>query len=383
MADLKHVAVLMPVGSYTMGVLEGISEYVKRHGPLVAWVNLEIHDTFEPIATWKGDGIIAGVTKSIYGSVKRSGLPVVNVLGSLPDMDIPRVMCDHIAIGRLAARHLLERRFTSFGYIGRLDYYAGDLRRQGFEDEVRGNGHACQVLDHTLIQRSVGYSSQGREHLSRWIRSLPKPVGVMAFDDQIAMDVAYQCLQIGVRIPEELALVGVDDEKSVCEMAVPAISSVRVPWDLVGYEATVLLHRLMAGKRPPRQPILIEPTAVTVRQSTDILAVDDLDAATALAYIRRSGGDPIGVDDVVSHTSCCRRVLERRFQKVFGRTISKVLLEARMNLAKNALADMFKPIQIVAHACGFKSSSHFGMVFRREMGMSPAAYRKQLSRHAK
>lgn len=378
----KRVAMLLRLaGRYGEDLLAGAADYASRHDNWVLWVGPGI-TTIEPIRQWKADGILGLITtRELLEEVTSSRIPTVSLSSTLPHSSIPHVHANNWAIGRMAAEHLLERGFKNFAYIGPSYHHGSTERQRGFEDTLRQAGLGCRCLDLSAIGKDRTSWSFGSGEMRQWVRELPKPIGVFVFNDTTGFYFTQACAGAIVRIPEEIALVCVDDDEVLCRMCRPPLSSVHVPWRRVGYEAAAALDRLMSGRRPPARPILIEPTGVTVRQSSDILAVEDVEVARALGFIRQHAAETFAVSDVASHVALSQRVLERRFRKSFGRTIIQMIRDARLSLAKKELASTDRSIKAVAEACGFCTSSRFVYVFRKEVGLTPVAFRRG-QRHA-
>jgi len=179
-------------------------------------------------------------------------------------------------------------------------------------------------------------------------------------------------------VPEDVAVVGVDNDDLLCELARPSLSSVIVPAERVGYEAAALLDRLLAGNKPPRDPLLIPPPGVVSRKSSDVLAIDDPVVAQAVRFLRDSAHLPLRVSDVLRAVPVSRRALERRFQAVLGRGLAKEIRRLHVNQAKQLLANSELPMQTIAERCGFSSQYHFSRTFRKAVGTTPTAYRAEI-----
>lgn len=379
MSKIKHVALAIPHSGFGQMILQGIASYVQKAGPWVTWLAQDRQPSFRK---WEGDGIITALfSREQYRVTAAARKPMVNVSSSLGDLDAPYVGADNQAIGRMAANHLLEKGYKHFAYFGNSGHYGSINRLHGFNEVILKAGYHCLFCDMTPINMDDDRFLSLRP-FKKWVKAFPKPIGIFTFNDGVGLFIANACTLTGIRIPEELALVGTDDSLSVCEMCSPPLSSVHLPWERVGYEAAAMLDRMMNGEKPQKSPILIAPTGVTVRQSSDVLAVEDIEMSSALCFIRQNLGQMIAVAHVANHLGMCRRVLERRFFKAYGHTVAETIRLERMEMAKRELADHHKPISLIVQSCGFRANSHFVQVFRKHLGQTPSQYRKQVLKPA-
>ena len=381
MSKAKRIAITIGLSTH-MGreILRGAADYARRHGLWVFAMQGTGYGTasFESVRDWGGDGVLTfmaapGATEPLLAS----GLPLVNTSSYRGDLGVPQVICDNAAIGRLAAEHFLERGFRRFGYVYRPGPWFGDLRREGFLGPIRRAGFTCSVYEAGPRPHDKSTWETEQNRLTEWVMRVAKPVGVMGCVDESCRQVAEVCRRVRVPVPEQVALVGVDNEEVICEIYDPPLSSVDHGPRRVGYEACALLDRLMAGHAPPREPVLVPPTGLVARRSSDVLAVDDPDLAKAIRFIRDHADEPIRVDDVVASVPLSRRVLERRFRQGLGRSPAQEIRRVRLRIAKKLLVETDLPIAQVAAASGFTSAVHFSLRFPRETGLSPSRYRKR------
>lgn len=358
-------------------ILRGIGRYVRERR---TWALFHEPCSLEEsgpqwLATWKGDGIIARVqNRRIADLVKATRLPVVDVLGLVPEAGIPLVHVDDREIARLAVEHLRERGFRHFGFYGLSDENWSAQRRDCFRECLEAVGHVSAVYE----QPRHDQSWEDRENeLARWILHLPKPVGVMVCSDQLGLAFLEACRRAGVSVPDEVAVVGVDNDDALCEIAHPPLSSVWPAHSQVGYEAAALLDRLMAGESPPPAPILIAPGGIKARQSSDALAVEDRGVARALQLIREHACNGLDVDAVAEGSGLSRSVLQRRFRRVLGKTVHEQILDMRLKRACELLAETELPLIEIAERVGFKYQEYLGAVFRKRMGKTPAQFRRE------
>jgi LacI family transcriptional regulator len=332
----------------------------------------------ERINEWKPDGVLAVIdrTENIEDWTALR-CPVVNIASTQAAGKIPCVSMDEHAIGRMAAEHLLERKFRNFGFIGYQDNPASEGRREGFASIVEDQGtYQCLNPGHAAMVLPLGEVQPFDEALMRWLTGLDLPAAVMAWNDITAAVVVQACARLGLSVPEQVAVIGVDNDETWCGLCVPPLSSVRPPSNRIGYEAASLLDRLMNGKKAEQAVLRFPPEGVEVRRSTDILAVDDPLVAQALAFIREKLGERINVEDVVQHVPASRRVLEERFKKHLGRTPLQEIHREQLALAEHLLRSTDLPTKVIAERAGYRDINHFTRVFSKERGTPPAAYRK-------
>jgi LacI family transcriptional regulator len=323
-------------------------------------------------------GAIAYVcTRPLATAVRRFRGSVVNVCGALAGLPFPAVGIDNEAVGRTAADHFLGRGFKRFAFLGHGGFAFSTRREEGFACRLWETGysvatyHAPGGEDFRPNGRPIGPSTR----LGDWLQRLPKPCALFACNDIWGGYATEVCRRVGIAIPDELAVVGVDDDDLLCELARPRLSSVRVPSERIGFEAAAMLDRLLSGRKPPRVPTLLPPTGVAVRQSSDLLAIDDAAVKVMLGRIRQAGDVPVRVDDVVRELSVCRRSAERRFRSVVGRGIAAEIRRSRVERAKELLAETGLSVADVAARTGFASPQRFAVAFRRTEHMTPTAYR--------
>ncbi len=308
------------------------------------------------------------------------GPPVVDVLGLVPACGFPLVHVDDAAIARLAVDHFRERGFRRFAFYGIRGETWSEQRRDAFVACVEAFAPSPDVFE---ISRQTLRNSpwEGRQdRLARWLAGLTKPVGLLISSDQRGSDVLEACRRGGVRVPEDVAVVGVDNDQPLCEVCNPPLSSVIPNHDQVGYQAAALLHDLMNGAPPPAGPRLIAPQGIATRVSSDILAVDDPIVASALRFIRERACHNIGVDSVAREAETSRSVLQRRFRQALGQTVHDQIVSQRLKRAVELIAETDLPLITIAEKCGFRHQEYMSAVFKTRLGRSPAQVRRKQDR---
>lgn len=326
----------------------------------------------------------AGMIASIYSEEILRGLsgwrrPIVNIDAVLLDTRFPNVKVDNSLVSQLVASHFLDRGLRHFGFIGPPDMLFSRERRDAFRSALQQAGYtlSCHYTPAHLPLDPLGRRWDLDPSVYHWLRRLPKPVGVFAPGDDLGIQIAEACRQVGLRIPEDVALMGVDDDDLNCELSRPRLSSVILPAQRIGYEAAALLDRLLAGEKPPTSPIVIPPVGIAMRRSTEVLAIDDPEVVTAVRYIREHAHIPLSVSDVVRQIASGRRTLELRFRDTVGRGIGEEIRRAHLDLACRLLTRTEMPMKTVAQRSGFSSFRHMAVVFGQLLGMTPTAYRRQ------
>lgn len=325
------------------------------------------------------DGFIAHVfTASLAERLSEMGKPVVNVSGVLLDLPFPRVFVDHEAVGRLAARHFLDRGVRRFAFVGypRLAFSVG--REKGFCQEIADAGFDVAIFRDRVARPA---EPTGLWHWNRmlleWLKTLPTPIGVFTSHDSQGAQVSEYCRHLGRDVPDAVAIVGVDDDDLLCDLSRPSLSSVALPTKRIGYEAAAMLEQLVRGRRLPNSRIELPPVRLVVRQSSDILAIDDAEVSQAVRFILEHAGEPIGVGDVLRAVPVSRRSLERRFRRQLRRGIGEEIRRAHLERAKTLLVETTLPMSRVAARAGFTDSRQLSIVFRQETGLTPTRYRQQ------
>jgi len=377
---LKRVALIVETAiAPRRRMLAGVARYMHEHDPWAIYLKPnEVEKSLSHwIRDWNGDGIIGAVADLEPDLVKGLGIPIVDVVGFHRQSNIPLVHANDQSVGRMGAEHLLERGFRNFGYVEFPRFWSTE-RRVGFEAFVRSAGYNTRT--YTLPYPTAGsggpnYWEQQQQLLVDWIQSLPKPVGVMTSTDHIGQQFLEACQRAQVIVPEQVAVIGADNDELICNICSPPLSSVIINDDQRGYQAAAVLHQMMAGQPPPSETVYIEPAGVISRASTDILAIHDEELATALRFIREHACDQITVDDVVAAVPMSRSVLARRFRKVVGRSVNDEIVRARLNRAVSLLCETQMGLKAIAKKAGFGSPAYMGDVFRKKLGRTPGSYR--------
>jgi LacI family transcriptional regulator len=374
MRQIPRVALLIETSNdYARSLLRGIIAYIREHRPWSIYLS-ELGRGQEPppwLTTWRGDGIIARIENEGIAQVVRSrNLPTVDLSAARLVPDLPWVETDDDAIAILAAEHLLERGFRQFAFCGDPRFQWSSWRQEAFVRAVGNAGHACQV-----------FPGEGGERdelrLAAWVRRLPKPIGVMAAYDQRGRQVIDACREAQVPVPDEVAVIGVDNDDLICELCDPPMSSVQPHGKRTGYAAAEMLATLLAGKDLPVRAQRIAPQGVVTRPSSDVLATADPELVAALRHIRDHACDGLDVNELLATSALSRRVLERRFLALLGHTPHEQILRVRFARVKSLLLETDLPLAVIAERAGFAHVEYLTVAFKKRFGLTPSAFRRR------
>ncbi len=380
----RRVALLVESSrSYGRGLLHGLAEYARVHD---GWtVSLDDRGLSEEVPrwlpAWHGDGIIARIeSEQLLTVVRQLGLPVVDLRGLYRAPDLPLVETDEPRVVRQAFDHLVDRGVRRFAYCGFEGTNYSDVRCRLFADLAAEHG-GCVVyrpptrprrgLTVELEQANIAFET----HLADWLVGLPKPVGVMACNDIRGQQVLQACRLTGVGVPDEVAVVGVDNDELLCELCTPALSSVVPDTRRIGLEAGALLDGLMAGRVRPPGPVFVPPVGVIGRRSTDLIPGAGPEVIAAVRYIREHAPDGIDVADVLARVRCSRSTLERGFARHVGRSPKAEINRVRVERIRQLLRETDYPLARIAGMTGFEHPEYLSVFFRRETGQTPGDHR--------
>ena len=389
---MKNVALIYPMTVPWMAqCMKGIQAFAADHG---GWALLtspptlrgaeEVALTTGDMRGWHGDGIIAYVSDAREAREARLlDIPVVTIGGMLADPGLHRVTVDQVAIGRLGAEHLLECGFKRLAFFGLQGPWYSSERARGFVGRAREADVPCDVFLQPPDKRRVTWE-QRLAPLHRWLVSMRPPVGIMAVHDFRARMVIEECQRLGLNVPHDVAVLGVDDNPTICETSHPAISSVSRNAFRHGFETAALLHQVMRRSSPKPREIIIPPDGVVQRRSTDTLAVDDPDIRRAVRTMRERLGEPSGLEHVLDDAQISRRLLESRFQASLHCSPYHYLCRLRVERARMFLEQPGRqPLAAIALLCGFTSAAHLSRVFLRITGGLPSNHRARVQKEGR
>lgn len=381
MAEPRRIALLMSQDAgFHRQVLLGVQAYA---GPGKRWLFHNappMQTVLRSLAEWNPHGIIAHLDDARFArAVLKLDKPTVDTGCVLKGLDIPAVDVDHVAVARLAADYFLTHGHRHFGYFGsRLAHYS-QLRLAAFRQFVGRAGfevHSCHVEYLPRLPNHASWKGVNVQ-VRQWLRRLAKPVAVLADHDVAAHDLAGMCQVLGLRVPNDVAILGVDDDELECQLAFPPLSSVAIPAQRIGFEAARLLDRMLSGKRVPKEPLYLPPVRVVTRQSTSMFAVDEPMVTAALHYIRNHLAEPLRVGVVAAALAVRRRALEQKFRDFLDRSILDEIHRVRVDKAKELLAATDLLVAEVAKQSGFSTPQRMANVFHKLTGLAPGDFRRQ------
>jgi LacI family transcriptional regulator len=371
----KHVALLIETSNeYSRGLLSGIKSYMRTHRPWSIYLGeySRREADLSWLHHWQGDGIIARIeNEETAAYVKQLQLPTVDLSASRLVPDLPCVETDNQMIAHWAAEHFISRGFKHYAYCGdpaflwsvqRCDHYISYLEQLGYHI-------------HTFQHQPAPVITEERMAMAAWVQQLPKPIGIMACYDITAQKLLEACRLADVSVPEEVAVIGVDNDDLLCNLATPPLSSIQPDTEKTGYIAASLLDQMMSGAYIEPRIFAIEPLHVITRMSSDIIAVEDPYVSEAIRFIREHAYEDLLVDDLLRHIPLSRRSLDHRFVRALGRTAHEEIVQVRMKQLIRLLTESDWTLPQIAERLNFKHAEYMSVAFKKFTGLSPGAYR--------
>lgn len=364
--------------SFSRGMLQGVSRWMDQHegwmitiddrergGPVPGW-----------LLRWNGHGLISGLEESFLPRPWRAGRrAVVHVRGSMPDSPLPGVYPDDEAAVRLGVSHLAERGLRHLAFVPGTTA-AGKGLCDAVELHAASLGCTIEVFEprRVLIRRGRN-DEENRDAITGWLASLPKPVGVIAASDVGAVRIIEACRHVGLMVPDDVAVVGIGADEALCGLATPGLTSITHDRPRIGHEAARMLDAAMRAGRPPSAVVFVPPAGIVVRGSSDVMAVEDADLRRALRIIRAKGCTDVSAVDVAMEVGVPRRLLDRKFQRLLGRTIHDELQRTKVAEAKRLLVETDLKLLVISVRSGFAHAPQLCNVFKTVVGMSPMQFR--------
>jgi LacI family transcriptional regulator len=387
MSKLLRVALLIESSrNYGRNLLAGIAAYARAFGPWIFYhEERNLRDGMpSALKDWHPDGIIVRMeSDALTRRVARSRLPTVDVLHEEGVPGIPVVIPNQEAIARLSADHFLRRRLEHFAYCGLPGVVFSEQRCRHFVQCLAAYGHHVHVFAHRRPRRAKGLAEIEKEAmghtepLAAWLRNLPKPVGLMACNDMRAYHVLNICREQGILVPDEVAVIGVDNDVVQCELCDPPLSSVDNNAERAGYEAAALLHRMIQRRGPIPPLLFVDPIGVVTRRSTGTLAIADREVAEIARYVWDHACEGLSVARLAKRTAVSRSTLERWFADSLGRSVSNEICRVKLDRVKELLATSNLPLSEIARRSGFAHVETMQRVFKKVVGQTPGLYRKR------
>jgi LacI family transcriptional regulator len=413
-AAIVRVALVLPTEyAYARGVMRGIiaatrerNLYVsgllgKRRSDRLPWlfnIYRGIYGHSSRYLTrwfrdWNPDGIICQIYDDRLARVYRqTHKPVVELFESRSESEFPRILPDDVATGEMAARHFLERGFRHFAFFGAGWMLWSGEREMGFKREIErqfreraggknGRGTPQEFSfsvygEHASDVMRAGSHQRRRASMGAWLTSLQRPVAVFAANDLWGSELVQAARERGLRVPDDVAILGVDNEELLCELSHPPLSSIRMSTEQIGRAAVATLEKLLRSRARQVDAPRVAPAEVVTRQSTDVLAVEDPDVSEALRHIRLHAVEGLSVKQLLNAIPVNRRTLERRFVSVLGHTPLQEIQRVRLERAKILLQTELSVFDVAVRS-GFATPEYLATSFLKATGLTPTAYRRQ------
>ncbi len=328
-------------------------------------------------ATWDGDGLIVFRCRQEEVSAWRGkGIPVVNISSETHIEGLPNVLVDNYQMGSLAAKYLMGLGLRNFAYVGERSRHYSSQRYLGFHHTLQNNGMTCREINLPISKMPLSKKAQ-RIHtrLNKALVKLSFPIGLLARDDLLAMNVLRSTQALGINVPDEISLMGINDQSPYCQIAFPRLTSVIHPSELIGYQAAHLLNRMIAGDKV-NEDVILESPGITERESTNAVIVQDPLVAKALKYIRQHAKtQPLSVSDICHQIGVSNTTLRLRFKKLIGHSLKAEIDRIRIDEIRLLLTKTQFPIQSIAFQLGFSLPEDLSRFFKRIEGVSPKRYR--------
>lgn len=377
-------------GHNDKGIGQGITRYIRNEGrfQLIAWPDTSL-DSIAFLRKQDCKGIIACIPTTVKANqMSKFGLPII-AYSTLQDMGkLPYITTDSRQVAKLAFEYLSNKQFEHFAFFGLTEARWSGERLNYFSDFVSRSGHTLHVFEGKPLQMTQnlpGFAKlwvdttmkRGQQDLLKWIVELPKPVAILASCDILGCHLSYLIQETGLSIPDDIAVLGIDNNESLCNICSPHLSSIALNLDKAGYDAAQLLDQIISGKEQLKgQQIKIQPMLVKERASTDIFAIDDQDVLNALKYIHMHNQKPIQVEDVARHLCVSKRSLQMKFQQILKTSIHDEIVHSHFNIARQLLLETDLSIEEIAIRSGFHYSSNMRRAFQDITGMLPHKFRQ-------
>lgn len=365
--------------SFGRNLLHGIGRYIREQDATWA-VYIEERGKRDNLPSWikkfDGDGIIShSNSPAMIQSLRGLELPIIETDMCGMGQSVPLVYSDEDALCRLAARHFSSRGINQIAWCQLVNRSWCNFRHEAFLKILAEEGMTL-AGEYLPPRQTPGDWLAQREAMSQWLLNLPSPVGILCANDLCGSRLLDAARQAGINVPEQAAILGIDNDPVLCNLTSPPLSSIDQNAELIGYRSAALLETMMEGTAASDTPVWVDPLTIVTRQSTDIVAIENPDVAQAVKFIRDHACRGITVGDVVEASSVSRSLLEKLFRDSLGRSPKAEIMRIRIELACQLLCGGM-PITAIALRCGFSSSQYFANVFQRELGVSPSLWRKQ------
>lgn len=375
--------------AYGRKALQGIAAYALTHGPWVFHYEERAFDEVAPsgLKEWKPEAIIARIsTPHLVRQLQRLRVPIVDLYEQHKTSRNARVLVDGEATIRLAVDHLRECGFQHLAFTGFPDVVFSENRARCFRDYVTALGG----MPHLYIPpsrrrpRTLAAIETAALHdadaLRCWLRQLPKPAGLLACNDMRAHHVLTVCADAGIEVPDMLGVIGIDNDEVRCSLSAPTLTSVDPNAFRVGYEAAALIHRTIVKRRRTPECVVVQPTGIVARRSTDVFACTDPEIAESVRFIREHACQGLAMGNVLNHARLSRATLERQYRAHLGRTPRAEITRVQVQRVLELLTTTDLPLKQIARRAGFKHVETMHRIVKKAIGQTPSEYRRTISR---
>lgn len=377
---MKRVALLIETSrTYGRDLLRGVKRYTEEHGGWSLFVEVRDLESKPPpwLSGWDGDGILARSGSTlIYNAVRKVGVPMVELRSNRLGDKAPFVGVDNMEVGRMVCEHFLDRGFRNFG-VYELDSERFFIdRRDSFIQHLRSAGYACSEFQQAGHTEKPSQWEQQQKRLIHWLKTLKRPAAVMACTDQLGCWMLDACRRAEIPVPEEIAVVGVENDETLAAMSSPPLSSLRLAGVKIGYEAARILDCMMNGESVPKTPVLIPPLGIETRLSSDIYALEDPLLSRSLRLIREKACQGFRIAEVLDVIPISRSSLERGFRKILGRSPNEEVSRVRLQKVCELLTETELTLDQIAGRAGFTTAQYLSEAFKKFHHKTPGEYRK-------
>lgn len=366
------------------GIWDGVAEYASLYGrwllysPLSLRFEADDRETYRWLTNFKPDGIIVPNSRKNLDDILKFKIPIIvhrNLKQRIPGR--PAILGDGNRIGAMAADYLIKLGFKNFACYVCENEVPMQERAESFTRCVNQAGFKTYPFLRKGVRNLISWNRQ-LDLLANWLKSIPKPAAIMAGDDILAVNILMACRLAGLLIPQQIAVLGINNTRIICETQIPKISSVALSYYKAGYEAAQLLDKMMDGTvAAAEQTVLIEPTNIITRQSTDFSLIKDYEVGKAMNYIHHNSVKLLQVSDVAEQTGLSKNALQKRFKKAVGCSVSQEIRRACADKIAEMLLNSNMSISDIARSIGFSGDDHISRYFRQSVGMTPLDYRKK------
>ena len=369
---------------YGQNLTKGIVKYSKKHGP---WIFCKmplfyrekhgVEGIVKFAKEWGADGIVAHLDNDQdIKIILDAGIHLIVEDFKERFDGISNITGGYFEAGQMGAEYFIKKGFKNFAFYGFKNIVWSRERFEGFQNYLLGQEFTVHHFeqDHLSAQALWFYKPS---LLSQWLQSLPKPIAIMACDDERAQHITEACKQAQISIPDQIAVLGVDNDQMTCNLSDPPLSSISLDTEKGGYEAARLMDHLISNKKTEIHNILVKPTHIITRQSTDITSANDLHIAKALKFIHQNIDEKINVTDVLKEVPLSRRSLEKRFFDITGLAVYKYIYNLKIQKFAERLLETDKTVSEISMESGFAMSNNISRQFKQVKGCTPSEYRKK------